>query len=105
MTAEVDVRLGEGPIDARALFAHPIAIAQRVLAGRIAAAGGKDESRIRLEKIEALAARLCEAVAEERPLAANVGGAFVRLTAEGKLDFVNEPARRAVKRRAPAGAA
>ena len=102
MTAEVEARLGEGPVDARALFAEPIAIVQRVLARRIAAAGGRDESRIGLEKIEALAARLREAVAEGRPLAANVGGALAQLTAEGKLDVVKEPARRLVKgRKAP----
>ncbi len=57
LTAEVEVRLGsEAALDARALFAAPIAIAQRILARRIAEAGGRDASRIGLEKIEALAA-------------------------------------------------
>ena len=101
MTEAAEARLGAGRIDARALVAEPIAIVQRLLARRIAAAGGKDEGRIGLEKIEALAARLCDAVAEGRPLVANVGGALVRLTAEGKLDVVKEPARRPVKGRAP----
>ena len=105
MTAEVDARLGEGSIDARTLAAEPISVVQRVLARRIAAAGGKDESQIGLEKIEALAARLCEAVTHGDPLAANVGGALVRVTAEGRLDVVKEPARRKITppRHAPSG--
>ena len=93
MTAEVESRLGDGPIEARALFAEPIAIVERVLAARIAAAGGRDESRIGLEKIEALALRLRNAAAEGRPLSANVGGALVRLTAKGEVKFAPEPAR------------
>ena len=55
--AEVEARLGDGPIDANALAAEPIAIVERVLARRIAAVGGRDEGRIGLEKIEALAAQ------------------------------------------------
>lgn len=94
MTDAAEARLGSGPIDARALFREPIAIVQRILARQIAAAGGKDESRIGLEKIEALASRLRDAVAESRPLAANVGGTLARLTAAGRLDFVREPERR-----------
>ena len=95
MTAEVEARLGaEGPIDAKALFAEPIAIVQRTLARRIAAAGARDESRIGLEKIEALALGLRDALAAGRPLAANVGGALVRLGADGRLSFGREPRRR-----------
>ena len=94
MTAEVDARLGPGPIDARALLAEPVAIVQRVLARRIAGAGGRDEGRIGLEKIEALALRLRSAAAGGRPLSANVGGALVRLTAKARLDVAKEPARR-----------
>ncbi len=94
MTEAVEARLSPSRIDARALAAEPIAVVQRLLARRIAAAGGKDESQIGLEKIEALAARLCSAVAERRPLAANIGGALLRLTAEGWLGFEKEPARR-----------
>ena len=100
MTEAADARLGGGRIDARALISEPIAVVQRVLARRIAAAGGKDESRIGLEKIEALATRLRDAVAEGQPLAANLGGALVRLTAEGRIDFDREPARRPPMRRA-----
>ena len=59
LTAEVEARVGlEGAVDARALFAAPIAIVQRILTRRIAEAGGRDASRIGLEKIETLAADL-----------------------------------------------
>ena len=95
LTALVEERLGaSGPIDARALFAEPIAIVERVLARRLAAAGGREESRIGLEKIEALALRLKAALAEGRAASANVGGALVRLTAKGALTFAPEPARK-----------
>ena len=94
MTAALEARLGDGPIDAAALAAEPIAIVERVLARRIAAVGGRDEARIGLEKIEALAALMREAALEGRALTANVGGTLMRLTAKGSLDFVKEPPRR-----------
>ena len=94
LTAQVEARLGaEGAIDARALFAAPVAIARRILARRIAEAGGCDLSRIGLEKIEALAASLGEAMKERRAYAANVGGALIRLSAKGRLGFAPEPPR------------
>ncbi len=94
-TGDVEARLGGGPIDdARALFAEPIAIVQRVLARRIARVGGRDESRIGLEKIERLALRLGDATANGRALSVNVGGALIRLSAKGRLSFAPEPARR-----------
>jgi hypothetical protein len=99
MTDEAEARLGDSPVDAAALAAEPIAIVERVLARRIAAVGGRDEARIGLEKIEALAASLRGAVAEGRALSANVGGALVRLTAKRRLDFVHEPPRRRGTRR------
>jgi tRNA(Ile)-lysidine synthase len=99
MTAEVEARLGpEGPIDARALYAAPTAIVQRILALRIAAAGGRDPTRIGLEKIEALAAGLRDALRERRAFAANVGGTLVRLTVKGRLSFTPEPPRKSGKR-------
>jgi tRNA(Ile)-lysidine synthase len=99
MTAEVEAGLGaEGPIDGRALYAAPIAIVQRILARRIAAAGGRDPSRIGLEKIEALAIGLREALGERRAFGANLGGALVRLTAKGRLSFAPEPPRKGGKR-------
>jgi tRNA(Ile)-lysidine synthase len=95
MTDEVEARLGaNGPIDADALFAAPIAIVQRILVRRIAAAGGREPSRIGLEKIEALALRLREASMRGQALSANVGGAVARLSAKGRLGFAPEPARR-----------
>ena len=99
LTAEVEARVGsEGAIDARALFAAPIAIAHRILARRIAEAGGRDASRIGLEKIETLAANLRDALKERRAYGANVGGALVRLTAKGRLTFAPEPPRTSGKR-------
>jgi tRNA(Ile)-lysidine synthase len=100
LTAEVEARLGRGAaIDARALYAAPIAIVQRILALRVAAAGGRDPSRIGLEKIEAMAASVGGALKERRAFAANLGGAIVRLTAKGRLSFAPEPPRRAGKGR------
>jgi tRNA(Ile)-lysidine synthase len=94
LTTEVEARLSsEGPIDARALFATPIAIVHRILARRIAAAGGRDPSRIGLEKIETLALSLNDALKERRAHTANLGGALVRLTAKGRLSFSAEPPR------------
>ena len=99
--AELDARLAaQGPIDARGLAAAPIAVVQRVLIRRIAAAGGRGESRIGLEQVEALATRLIDALAVGRPMAANVAGALVRLTAKGALGFGPEPARRGRSREA-----
>jgi tRNA(Ile)-lysidine synthase len=94
MTDEVESRLGaNGPVDAGVLLAAPIAIVQRILVRRIAAAGGRDPSRIGLEKIEALALRLREASIRGQALGANVGGAVAQLSAKGRLSFAPEPAR------------
>jgi tRNA(Ile)-lysidine synthase len=99
LTAEVEARLGsEGVVDARALYAAPIAIVQRILSRRIAAAGGRDPSRIGLEKIETLALSLREALSKRQPRSANLGGAIVQLTAKGRLSFAPEPRRKAAKR-------
>jgi tRNA(Ile)-lysidine synthase len=100
LTAEVEARLGADEaqgdsVDARALYAAPIAIVQRILALRIASAGGRDPSRIGLEKIEALALSLHDALQKRRAFGANVGGALVSLTAKGRLSFVPEPPRKA----------
>jgi hypothetical protein len=99
LTAEVEAQVGsEAAIDARALFATPIAIAHRILARRIAEAGRRDAARIGLEKIETLALSLGDALKERRAHVANVGGAIVRLTAKGRLTFAPEPPRRSGKR-------
>ncbi|HSV00984.1 MAG TPA: tRNA lysidine(34) synthetase TilS [Roseiarcus sp.] len=95
LTAEVELRVSsESGIDARALFTAPIAIAHRILARRIADVGGRDASRIGLEKIEALAASLRDAFKERRAHSANIGGALVRLSAKGRLTLAPEPPRR-----------
>jgi tRNA(Ile)-lysidine synthase len=99
LTAEVEAQLGANEtIDARALYGAPIAIAQRILARRIAAVSGRDASRVGLEKIEALAAGLRDALRERRAYAANVGGALVRLSVKGRLSIAPEPARKGGKR-------
>ena len=99
LTAEVELRIGsEGALDARALFAAPIVIARRILARRIAETGGRDLSRVGLEKIETLAQSLRDALKERRAYGANIGGALVRITAKGKLTFAPEPPRRTAKR-------
>ena len=92
--AELEAKLGDGPIDARALFAAPIAVVQRTLARRLAEAGGREMSRIGLEKIEVLALALAAAAAAGRAFRANVGGAIASLSAKGALDFAPEPSRR-----------
>jgi tRNA(Ile)-lysidine synthase len=102
LTAEVEAQADrDGALDARALFAAPIAIAQRILTRRVAEAGGRDASRIGLEKIETLAADLRDALKERRTHGANVGGAIVRLTAKGRLSFAPEPPRKGGKSERP----
>jgi tRNA(Ile)-lysidine synthase len=99
LTGEVEAKVGsEGAIDARALFAAPIAIAHRILARRIAEAGGRDATRIGLEKIEALTLDLRDALKERRAHGTNVGGTIMRLTAKGQLTFAPEPPRASRKR-------
>jgi tRNA(Ile)-lysidine synthase len=100
LTAEVEAQIGaEGTIDADALFGAPIAIANRILARRIADAGGRDATRIGLEKIETLTADLRDALKARRAHGANVGGAVVRLTVSGQLTFAPEPPRGPAARR------
>jgi tRNA(Ile)-lysidine synthase len=99
LTAEVEARIGsEETIDGRALFAAPIAIAQRILARRIAEAGGRDATRIGLEKIETLTAGLRDSHKERQAYGANVGGVVVRLSTKGRLSFAPEPPRKSGKR-------
>jgi tRNA(Ile)-lysidine synthase len=99
LTAEVEARVGsEETIEARALFAAPIVIVQRILTRRIAEVGQRDATRIGLEKIETLALNLRDALDERRAFPANLGGAIVRLTAKGRLSFAPEPPRKTGKR-------
>jgi tRNA(Ile)-lysidine synthase len=93
MADALEARLGTDPNDANALFAAPVAVVHRVLARRIAAIGGRDASRIGLEKIEALAEGLAGAASEGETFGANVGGALVRLDGRGRLHVLPEPPR------------
>jgi tRNA(Ile)-lysidine synthase len=91
--AEARLRLIEtGICDAKPLLAEPTEIVQRLLATAIARVGGRDASRIGLEKIEALVARLQRAVDAREPFSANVGGAWVRSDAKA-VNVAREPAR------------
>jgi tRNA(Ile)-lysidine synthase len=101
--AESRLRLVEtAACDARALFAEPIEIVQRLLTAAIAKAGGRQASRVGLEKIETLAQALQRALAAGDAFGANVAGARVRLRAKGALRIEPEPPRRASARRQPA---
>lgn len=93
--AESRLRLVEtAACDARALFAEPIEIVQRLLTAAIAKAGGRQASRVGLEKIERLAQALQRALARGAAFGANVAGARVRLNAKGGLRVETEPPRR-----------
>jgi tRNA(Ile)-lysidine synthase len=93
--AEARLRLIEtGACEARALFAEPIEIVQRLLTAAIAKIVGRQASRVGLEKIETLAQALQRALARDAAFGANVAGARVRLTAKGGLRVEPEPPRR-----------
>ena len=95
--AEARLRLiATGACDARALLAEPTEIVQRLLTATIARVGGRDASRIGLEKIETLTKALAGASAAKAPCSFNVAGARVRL-ARGRLKVEREPPRRTGK--------
>ena len=73
----IEARLGTGPDRRQRAALRRRAVVHRMLARRIAAVGGREESRIGLEKIEALAQGLAAAASEGEAFAANVGGALV----------------------------
>ncbi len=93
--AEARLRLVEtGACEASALLAEPTEIVQRLLTAAIARVGGRDASRVGLEKIEALAAGLRTAWSAGKRFSANVGGARARCDGKGALRVEREPARR-----------
>ncbi len=101
--AETRLRLvAEATCDARALFAEPLEIVQRLLTAAIAKVGGKEPSRVGLEKIETLASALRSACAAGGAFGANLAGARVRLGATGTLRLEPEPPRRAAAKRGEA---
>ena len=92
--AEARLRLVEtGGCEVDALLREPVEIVQRLLAATIARVGGRDESRVGLEKVEALAAELREARRRGERFGANVGGAWLRCDGRGRLSAAPEPAR------------
>jgi len=101
-TAAAEARLGlveTGACDASLLLAEPAEIVQRLLTAAIARVGGRDASRVGLEKIETLAAGLREARNADKRFSANVAGARVRCDGKGRLRVEPEPARRKPARR------
>ncbi len=92
--AETRLRLIEtGACAAGALFEEPIEIVQRLLTAAIAKVGGRDPERIGLEKIEALAQGLRDAIRAGEVFSANVAGVRVRAV-KGGVRVEPEPPRR-----------
>jgi len=92
--AEARLRFIEtGACEAASLFAEPTEIVQRLMTATIASVGGRDASRVGLEKIEALVAELRKALRSGERFSANVGGARVR-SDRGTVRVGKEPARR-----------
>ncbi len=99
-TEAAEARLGlieTGACEGNLLLAEPIEIVQRLLTAAIAKVGGREASRVGLEKIEALAQASQRALAAGEAFSANVAGARVRLGAKGALRVEPEPPRRARK--------
>ncbi len=92
--AESRLRLVEtGACDAGALLEEPAEIVQRLLTATVARAGGREASRVGLEKIETLAAELLQSRRRGERFSANVAGAWVRCDGAGRLSVAPEPAR------------
>jgi tRNA(Ile)-lysidine synthase len=92
--AEARLRFLEtGGCEAASLFAEPTEIVQRLMTATIATVGGRDASRVGLEKIEVLVAGLRKALRSGQRFSANVGGARVRSDG-GTVRVGEEPARR-----------
>jgi tRNA(Ile)-lysidine synthase len=100
-TRAAAVRLGwDAPAakrDASALFAEPDEIALRLLADEIARVGGKPAAR--LERLEALFARLREAARAGASFRANIGGVGIVLAADARLSVAPETPRRMTRER------
>jgi hypothetical protein len=92
----VAVVIGEFDLDGAVVEQFGGAVAGYfVLARRVAAAGGRDPTRVGLEKTETLAVGLRGALAKRL---ANLASAVVRLTSKGRLSFAPEPPRKGAKR-------
>jgi tRNA(Ile)-lysidine synthase len=103
-TAEAETRLRlieTGACHAADLWAEPTEIVQRLLTSTIAIIGGREASRIGLEKIEALAAGLRQAHESGERFSANVGGAWVRSDGNGAVRVEREPPRGQAGARGP----
>ena len=95
--ASAEARLGliaHRRCDALEFAAEPVEIAQRLLTAAVAATGGREESRIGLEKMEAATAALRAAIAARARFSANVGGALIVHDGEAAVSVAPEPRRR-----------
>lgn len=100
--AEARLRLVEtGGCDAAGFSAEPIEIQQRLLMAAIARVGGRDASRVGLEKIEALAAALRQAIDAKRGFSATLAGARIRNDGKGQVRVGLQPPRAAHDRPTP----
>ena len=85
-----------GPCDARALFAEPLEVAQRLIAARVHEIGGRAGRPIRLDQIEALAMTLKDALERNATHRANIGGSDIALSRLGRLTIKPESPRRKI---------
>ena len=91
-----------GACDARALFAEPLEIVQRLVADRIVEIGGRTGRPIRLDQIERLAPALKDALGRKVVCRANIGGADVTLSKLGELSITPESPRKKIAPKLPA---
>ncbi len=101
-TEAAEARLGliaSRACEAKLLLAEPIEIVQRLLTQAIARVGGREVSRIGLEKIEALAQGLADSWVRAARYSANVAGARVSYDGKTRLRVEKEPPRRKADQR------
>jgi tRNA(Ile)-lysidine synthase len=97
-TASAEARLGlvaTGACDAAAWAAEPAEIRLRLLMLAVGRVGGREASRVGLEKFEVAAEAMREAFVAGRRHGANYGGALM-ICAGGRITVTPEPARRGV---------
>jgi tRNA(Ile)-lysidine synthase len=86
--------IATGACDANALFVEPREIAQRLIAAALGKFGGRETTRIGLEKVEVITERLAAAHRDGGCYRANVAGACARISARGQIVIEKEPPRR-----------
>jgi tRNA(Ile)-lysidine synthase len=92
--AEMRLQLAAtGRCEAALLLAEPVEIIQRLVTATIARVGGREPSRVGLEKVEALVAGLRVALLAGERFSANICGARVRSNGKGTVWVEREPRR------------